>query len=92
MTRSALDGIPGLGEVRRKRLLRHFGSVKRVREATPEQLAEVPGLPRAVAQTVYDALHSNGSLSRPRERAPAAPDPDIVEPPAEQHAARGLPR
>jgi excinuclease ABC subunit C len=61
MTQSALDGIPGLGEVRRKRLLRHFGSVKRVREATIEQLNEVPGLPQAVATTVYEALHSNGA-------------------------------
>jgi excinuclease ABC subunit C len=61
MTQSALDGIPGLGEVRRKKLLRHFGSVKRVREATAEQLADVPGLPRAVAATVYEALHSNGT-------------------------------
>ena len=63
MTQSALDGIPGLGEVRRKRLLRHFGSVKRVREATVEQLADVPGLPRAVAATVYEALHSNGAAT-----------------------------
>jgi excinuclease ABC subunit C len=71
MTRSALDGIPGLGEVRKKRLLRHFGSVKRVREASPEELAEVQGLPRSVAQMVYDSLHSNG-LSVPARSEPAA--------------------
>ena len=66
MTQSALDGIPGLGEVRRKRLLKHFGSVKRVREATVDQIAEVPGLPRSVAQTVHDALHaapSSGAIA-----------------------------
>lgn len=57
MTQSALDGIAGLGDVRRKRLLRHFGSVKRLREATVDQIAEVPGVPRSVAQTVYDSLH-----------------------------------
>jgi excinuclease ABC subunit C len=74
MTQSALDGIPGLGDVRRKRLLRHFGSVKRVREATVEQLADVPGLPRAVAETVYETLHSNGS-TLPREAAPPLPGP-----------------
>ena len=43
MTASALDGIPGLGETRRKALLRHFGSVKKVRAATAEEIAEVPG-------------------------------------------------
>ena len=36
MTTSALDGIPGLGETRRKALLRHFGSLKRLRAATVE--------------------------------------------------------
>ncbi|MDQ4025916.1 MAG: excinuclease ABC subunit UvrC [Actinomycetota bacterium] len=56
MTQSALDGIPGLGEVRRKKLLKHFGSVKRVREASLEELREVPGLPAAVAAAVFDAL------------------------------------
>ena len=58
MTRSALDGIPGLGETRRKQLLKHFGSVKRVREATVDELAAVPRMPRAVAEAVYEALHS----------------------------------
>ncbi|MDQ3953061.1 MAG: excinuclease ABC subunit UvrC, partial [Actinomycetota bacterium] len=57
MTRSALDGIPGLGEVRRKKLLKHFGSVKKVREASLEELRDVPGLPAAVAEAVYDNLH-----------------------------------
>jgi excinuclease ABC subunit C len=57
MTQSALDGIRGLGEVRRKKLLKHFGSVKRVREASLEDLRAVPGLPSAVAEAVYDNLH-----------------------------------
>jgi excinuclease ABC subunit C len=58
MTRSVLDGIPGLGEVRKKKLLRHFGSVTRMREAELEDLAAVPGLPRKVAGAVYEALHT----------------------------------
>ena len=58
MTRSALDGIPGLGETRRKQLLKHFGSVKRVREASVDELASVPRMPRSVAEAVYEALHS----------------------------------
>ncbi|MEA2446806.1 MAG: excinuclease subunit [Actinomycetota bacterium] len=57
MTQSALDGIPGLGETRKKKLLKHFGSVKRIRNAGPEELEAVPGLPKAVAASVYEALH-----------------------------------
>jgi excinuclease ABC subunit C len=56
MTRSVLDGVPGLGETRRKALLRHFGSLKRLREATVEQVAEVPGLGPRTAEAVVAAL------------------------------------
>ncbi len=58
MTRSALDGIPGLGATRRKHLLKRFGSVKRIRAASVEDLAATPGLPRKVAESVYSALHN----------------------------------
>ncbi|MGH2757608.1 MAG: excinuclease ABC subunit UvrC [Actinomycetota bacterium] len=57
MTRSALDGIPGLGETRRKKLLKHFGSVKRIRGASVEDLASVQGIPQTGAEAVYQALH-----------------------------------
>jgi excinuclease ABC subunit C len=57
MTASVLDAVPGLGEVRRKKLLRHFGSVKSMREASIDELAGVPGVPRAVAEALYLALH-----------------------------------
>jgi excinuclease ABC subunit C len=43
---SSLDNIPGIGPVKRKRLLRHFGSVKRIREATDEQLLQVESITR----------------------------------------------
>ena len=56
MTNSALDGIPGLGEVKRKALLRHFGSVKRIRAATTEEQLEVPGIGRALAEVVQREL------------------------------------
>lgn len=56
MTRSALDGVPGLGETRRKALLRHFGSLKKLREATPEQVAEVQGIGPRTAEAVVAAL------------------------------------
>lgn len=61
MTSSALDGIEGLGEARRKKLLKHFGSVKRIREAQLEDLYQVRGVPRAVAEAVHAALSINGS-------------------------------
>ena len=53
---SRLDAIPGLGDVRRRALLRHFGSVKRLRSATAEQVAQVPGFGPVLAQSVVEAL------------------------------------
>ncbi|MFC4064328.1 excinuclease ABC subunit UvrC [Actinoplanes subglobosus] len=58
MTESALDEVAGLGEVRRKALLRHFGSLKRVADATPEEIAEVPGIGLKTAESVLAALRS----------------------------------
>jgi excinuclease ABC subunit C len=58
MTASALDGIAGLGETRRKALLRHFGSVKRLRAATVEEVLEVPGIGRRTAEAVLAAVAS----------------------------------
>ncbi|MDQ4095845.1 MAG: excinuclease ABC subunit UvrC [Actinomycetota bacterium] len=68
MKQSALDGIPGLGEARRRALLKEFGSVKKVREASLEDLEQVKGLPKNVAEKVYAALH--GGLEE-REPVPA---------------------
>ncbi|HZN19075.1 MAG TPA: excinuclease ABC subunit UvrC, partial [Micromonosporaceae bacterium] len=56
MTTSALDGVPGLGEVRRKALLRRFGSLKRLAAASIEEIAEVPGIGRRTAEAVMAAL------------------------------------
>jgi excinuclease ABC subunit C len=56
MTRSALEGIPGLGSTRQAALLRHFGSVKRLRAATLDELAEVSGIGPLTAQLVHTAL------------------------------------
>jgi excinuclease ABC subunit C len=56
MTQSVLDGVPGLGPGRRKKLLKAFGSVKRMREASVDELSAVPGIPRAVAEAIYRAL------------------------------------
>ncbi len=56
--RSRLEAIPGVGPSRRTALLKHFGSAGRVREATVEQLAEVPGISRALAETIYKSLRA----------------------------------
>jgi excinuclease ABC subunit C len=58
MTKSILDDIPGLGPTRRKRLLKEFGSVKKIRTMTEEELVAVPWLPEAVARRIYDRLHT----------------------------------
>ncbi len=58
MTASALDDVPGLGESRRKTLLGHFGSLKRLAAASLEEIAEVPGIGRRTAETVLAALNS----------------------------------
>ena len=65
MTQSALDGIPGLGETRRKALLRAFGSVKRLRAATVEEIAEVPGVGRRTAEAIHAALAAAGQGAGP---------------------------
>jgi excinuclease ABC subunit C len=56
MTASALDGIAGLGQTRRKALLRHFGSLKRLQAATVDEVMEVPGIGRRTAEAVLGAV------------------------------------
>ena len=63
MTRSVLDTVPGLGETRRKALLRHFGSLRRLREATPEEVAEVPGIGPRTAEAILAALAAEPAAS-----------------------------
>ncbi len=55
-TRSAFDELPGLGPKRRRALLRTFGSVKRVRDASVEEIAAVPGIGAGLAQRLHEAL------------------------------------
>ncbi|MGW7430652.1 excinuclease ABC subunit UvrC [Streptomyces sp. NPDC054861] len=59
-----LDAVPGLGDTRKQALIKHFGSVKRLRQATIEQICEVPGMGRKTAEAVAVAL---------AQAAPAAP-------------------
>ena len=57
---SILDDIPGLGPARRKALLKHFGSVRKVREANVEEIAAVPGVGPKLAATILDAVAQSG--------------------------------
>jgi excinuclease ABC subunit C len=53
---SFLDGIPGIGEARKSALLRAFGSLERLRGATAEEIAKVPGIGRGLAERIRRAL------------------------------------
>ncbi len=57
LRRSRLDDIPGLGFYRQKQLLAHFRSIDYIREASPTQLAEVPGIGPRLAQEIYHYFH-----------------------------------
>ncbi|WP_431928423.1 excinuclease ABC subunit UvrC [Micromonospora wenchangensis] len=67
MTESALDTVPGLGEVRRKALLRHFGSLKRLSAATVEEIVEVPGVGRRTAEAILAALDGDTKATTPAD-------------------------
>jgi excinuclease ABC subunit C len=54
--RSSLDEVPGVGPKRKKALLRKFGSVKAIKEASVEEIAATPGFTRAVAEKVLEGL------------------------------------
>ncbi len=53
---SELDAVPGIGPARRKALLKHFGSLDAIRQASAEELAAVPGMTQAAAQAVREGL------------------------------------
>ncbi|WP_144121356.1 excinuclease ABC subunit UvrC [Catellatospora sichuanensis] len=82
MTASDLDSVPGLGDIRRKALLRHFGSLKRLSAASVDEIAEVPGIGPRTAVAVLTAL------GVPPQAAPAAPvpQPTSADPGAPQPA------
>lgn len=60
MTVSILDEVEGVGPTRKKALMRHFGSMKRLRAASAEEISQVRGIPAEVAQAVYDTLRAWG--------------------------------
>lgn len=64
MTRSVLDEISGLGPARQTDLLRHFGSVKRLKEATVEQICQVRGIGPVLAQQIWDHLNAKPPVTK----------------------------
>ena len=74
MVASALDDVPGLGEVRRKALLAHFGTLRKLRAAEVAEIAEVPGIGPATAQQIHSAL-----AELPVSRAVNAATGEILE-------------
>jgi len=64
MVESLLDDVPGLGEVRRKTLLKHFGSLKKLREAEVADIAQVPGIGPATAGAIKEAVLAQASSGK----------------------------
>jgi excinuclease ABC subunit C len=63
MTRSSLEGIPGLGETRRKRLVKELGGVNAVKRASLEVLEALPWLPNKVAGAVHERFHDADAVA-----------------------------
>ena len=61
MTVSILDEVPGVGPARRKAIMKRFGSMKRLRAASEEEIASVPGVPSDVAHAVFESLRAVGA-------------------------------
>ncbi len=103
MRAGALDTVPGLGETRRQALLKHFGSLKRLRAATVDQICEVPGIGRRTAEAVVAALAgavpagpavntATGEIledEEPRHPAPAPGTAPGTAPPRSRHPRAG---
>jgi excinuclease ABC subunit C len=79
-TASVLDDVPGLGPARRKTLLKHFGSVRKLGAASVEEIAAVPGIGPKLAAAISEVL-------APRGRPPETPHPP--RPPRESHDENG---
>ena len=65
MVESVLDEVPGLGEVRRKVLLRHFGSLRKLRAASVDEIAALPGFGRRTAESIAGALVVAAGATQP---------------------------
>src|SRR6185369_3073596 len=73
MTTSVLDGVPGLGPARQKRLRKELGGIAAVKQASLEQLKALSWLPDTVAEAVYEKIHA-AAPRRPRQPVPFTGD------------------
>jgi excinuclease ABC subunit C len=81
MTVSVLDGIPGLGPTRQKRLRKELGGIAAVKAASLEQLQALSWLPNPVAQAVHDKVHAVAvPTRRPRQPVPFTDDETGAQP------------
>ena len=60
--KSSLDDIPGVGPRRQRALLKHFGSLKKIKTASLAELQAMPGLPRSIAEQVYRYFHPEANI------------------------------
>jgi excinuclease ABC subunit C len=56
--KSELDSIPGIGEARRNTLIKHFGSVKKLKNASVDDITAVKAIPKKLAQAIFDHFHA----------------------------------
>ena len=56
--KSSLDDLSGVGAVRKKLLLRYFGSLEQIKRAGIEDLTEVSGIGKATAELIYQQIHT----------------------------------
>ena len=82
---SPLDEIPGVGEARRKALLRHFGSLKRVRVASVEELTQVPGIISSLAEAIHRHLASSSVNIQPSAVLSATDEDGLNQTPGDSY-------
>ncbi len=66
---SILDDVEGIGQKRKEKLLAHFGSVDRLRRATPDEIAAAPDVGPKMAALIHAALHGGGGLIKAPQNA-----------------------
>ncbi|MGY1739376.1 MULTISPECIES: excinuclease ABC subunit UvrC [unclassified Blastococcus] len=86
---SLLDDVPGLGDTRRKALMKRFGSLKRLRAASLEELMEVPGIGRRTAEAVMAAVADPAGQAEQPPEEQVEPEESTLAP--EGPAERGTP-
>jgi excinuclease ABC subunit C len=85
MVESVLDEVPGLGEVRRKVLMRHFGSLRKLRAASVDEIAALPGFGSRTAEAITAALAATAGAAAPAINTATG---ELIEEPAPEPSGR----